>query len=117
MKAKQCIWIIDDDRRDIELSLSVISRYMPGVRIATFDSGAGLEAEIVRLRENGPGKTRLPGLILTDLKMPVRDGCEIFTLIRSEKCLSLTPVIIFSSSGMDTGYPEILSFRASMPLL
>jgi CheY-like chemotaxis protein len=101
MKAKPCIWIIDDDINDIELMESVILGHMPGVNIVSFKDGESVLAEMENVKIGCLKKGRFPGLIILDLKMPVRDGFEMYRLIRTVDLLRFVPVVMFSSSGMD----------------
>ncbi len=102
MKAKSCIWIIDDDKHDIELMESVIIQYMKDINILSFENSEAVLEEMKHMREGRFDNTRFPGLIILDLKMPVRDGCEVFRMLRAEKYMATTPVVIFSSSGMES---------------
>lgn len=41
----------------------------------------------------------LPGLVLLDLKMPIKDGLEVLAWKREQPPVRCLPVIVFSSSG------------------
>ncbi|HYW94888.1 MAG TPA: response regulator [Bacteroidales bacterium] len=101
MKAPARVWIIDDDKNDIELMESVITAYMPAVSIHSFNGGEAALRTIGRIGKDIAAKDILPAFIILDLKMPGRDGFEMFHLIRSNENLVRKPVVIFSSSQMD----------------
>lgn len=43
----------------------------------------------------------IPWLILLDLNLPGKDGCEVLSDIKSDSALRIIPVVVFSSSGSE----------------
>lgn len=47
----------------------------------------------------GPGRNRLPQLVLLDLKLPRVDGHEVLSRLRADQRTKLLPVVVFTSSN------------------
>ena len=54
------------------------------------------------LQADGP--TDLPGLVLLDLNLPGRDGCDILREIRTDARLMHLPVVVLTSSSSPRDY-------------
>ncbi len=80
---------------------SVINRYMPDLRVISYGGGEHVISQLDMMSSGTGKRIHIPGLILLDLKMPVRDGCEMFGILRNNKITSVVPVVIFSSSGIE----------------
>jgi two-component system, response regulator len=93
------ILLVEDDRRDIELTLEALSSHNLANEVVVVEDGA--EA-MDYLRLKGLYALRSPGnpaVILLDLKLPKLDGLEVLRLIRSDEALRLIPVVILTSSA------------------
>ena len=53
-------------------------------------------------RKNGLTNAERPNLILLDLNLPRKDGCEVLATIRSDDSLKAIPVIVITTSDLDT---------------
>jgi len=53
-------------------------------------------------RKNGLTNAETPNLILLDLNLPRKDGCEVLATIRSDDSLKAIPVIVITTSDLDT---------------
>jgi two-component system alkaline phosphatase synthesis response regulator PhoP len=87
----QRILVVDDDHSIVK----VISGYLEqsGYQVlSAFDGEAALH--VVR-RER-------PDLVILDLMMPLRDGWEVTQIIRADKDLSATPIIMLTARIEDT---------------
>jgi two-component system response regulator len=87
----QKLLIIDDDKNDVLITKSILSKIGPGITIEVASSG---EEGLARLRE----ETVLPALILLDVKMPGMSGIDVLRKIRDEKQLNPIPVVIVTHS-------------------
>jgi CheY-like chemotaxis protein len=89
------IMIIDDNRDDIEITRIVLEELgrQEKVEIAT----DGYQA-MKRLRETEV----LPALILLDLKMPGMSGFDCLQEIRNDERLKTIPVIVVTSSTLES---------------
>ena len=101
---RQCtILIVDDDENDIffvkraftEINVHCTFQMLKnGQEVIDYLSGHGEYAN----REKHP----LPIMILMDLKMPIMDGFEVLTWLRSRPGLKVIPAVVFSSSDLPT---------------
>ena len=99
MAMNDAIMIIDDNHDDIEITRAVLEEIGREEDVeAAFD---GVQA-LRRLRD---GK-RLPRLILLDLKMPGMSGFECLREIRADERLRPIPVIVVTSSSLDSDRHE-----------
>ena len=92
---KKTILIIDDSEDDILLTQMVLAKIGPKVRTESALSG---EAGLAHLRD----ESRLPSLVLLDLKMPGMDGLDVLRTIRSDERLRRIPVIIVTHSDLES---------------
>jgi two-component system response regulator len=96
---RQTVLIIDDSQDDILITKRILSKVSPQTRVEAVLSGkAGLEF----LRD---GKA-LPALILLDLKMPGMSGFDTLREIRSDEKLKKIPVIVVTSSALESDMKE-----------
>lgn len=86
------ILLIDDDEDDQFFFVDVLKEFAPDIRCTVANNG--LEA-IRQLRAASP----LPSLIFLDLNMPIMNGFECLSVIKSESRYKEIPVIIYSTSG------------------
>lgn len=92
------ILLVEDDPRDIELTLDAFETHNLANEIMVAHDG---EEALHLLRRQGkfeelPGGN--PALILLDLKMPKVDGLEVLRAIRADDTLKLIPVIVLTTS-------------------
>ncbi len=92
---EKTILIIDDNEDDILITERVLSKIAPQVRREVAHRG---EAGLALLRDGRP----LPSLILLDLKMPGMSGFDVLREIRADKRLMHIPVIVVTSSALET---------------
>lgn len=121
--------LVDDDPRDIELTLETLAAawLAGGVAVAR----DGVEA-LDWLHRRGPHAGRPPGLplaVLLDLKMPRLDGLEVLRQVKTDPRLRRVPVVVQTSSreerdlvagyahGADAYVPKPLDFAALMAVL
>jgi CheY-like chemotaxis protein len=98
MEATKRILLIEDDPKDIELTLSALSEYNLTNDVAI--ARDGVEA-LDYLHRRGSFAKRSPGnpvVILLDLKMPRMDGVQVLKELKADEQLSLIPVVVLTSS-------------------
>jgi two-component system response regulator len=104
MKAEaRTILIVDDSLGEALITVEILSRISPGIRIETAFSG---EAAMDLLRKMGT----LPALILLDLKMLGLSGLDVIRLVRADERLKQIPIIVVSNSTLEADRVE--SIRA-----
>ncbi len=92
------ILLVEDDPKDVELTLEALAEYNLANRVTVVEDG--VEA-MEYLRYEGVYKLRKkeePAVILLDIKMPRMDGIEVLEAIRGDDRLKRIPVVILTSS-------------------
>ena len=92
------ILLVEDDPRDVELTLAALEEHHLANKVAVVHDGA--EA-LDYLYCRGKFKTRASGhpvLVLLDLKLPKVSGLEVLKIIKADEQLKVIPVVVLSSS-------------------
>jgi CheY-like chemotaxis protein len=92
------ILFVEDDPRDVDLTLAALGDYNLANKVVIVHDGA--EA-LDYLYCHGKFKTRPlghPVVVLLDLKMPKVSGLEVLKTIKADECLKVIPVVMLSSS-------------------
>jgi CheY-like chemotaxis protein len=92
------ILLVEDDPKDVELTLAALEGHNLADRVTVVRDGA--EA-LDYLYRRGKYKMRGDGnpiLVLLDLKMPKVNGLEVLKKIKSDEDLKIIPVVVLSSS-------------------
>ena len=93
------ILLVEDDPKDIDLTLTALEEYKlanevvvvrDGAEALDFIFGTGIYA--------GRDFNETPRVVLLDLKLPKVDGLEVLQQIRSDETLKLIPVVVLTSS-------------------
>lgn len=87
----QRILVVDDDKS----ILKVLTAYLEQAGYQVFPAYDGEMALHILRRER-------PDLMLLDLMMPKRDGYEVTNLVRADKSLATTPIIMLTARVEDT---------------
>ena len=92
------ILMVEDDPKDVELTLTALEEYnLANEVIVTRDGEQALDY----LHCRGEYKTRSsgnPAVLLLDLKLPKVDGLEVLKQIKSDGELRMIPVVVLTSS-------------------
>ena len=92
------ILMVEDDPKDVELTLTALEEYnLANEVIVTRDGEQALDYLYCR----GEYKTRSsgnPAVMLLDLKLPKVDGLEVLKQIKSDGELRMIPVVVLTSS-------------------
>jgi CheY-like chemotaxis protein len=108
------ILLVEDDRRDLELTLIALER--SGLANEVVVLRDGVEA-LDYLRAEGAHAGRpagTPALILLDLKLPRLNGLELLEAIRDDEAMRSIPVVMLTSSNqeIDVGRSYALGVNA-----
>jgi CheY-like chemotaxis protein len=92
------ILMVEDDPRDVELSLTALDEYHLANEIVVARDG---EQALDYLYCRGAFRDRVqghPSVVLLDLKLPKVDGLEVLRQIKGDQNLATIPVVVLTSS-------------------
>jgi CheY-like chemotaxis protein len=92
------ILLVEDDPRDVELTLTALEDHKLANEVVVARDG---QQALDYLRCQGEYRARAnenPAVLLLDLKLPKVDGLEVLKEIRANERLKLIPVVVLTSS-------------------
>jgi two-component system, response regulator len=96
------ILIVEDNPRDLEMTVRALKRHNLANRVLALGDG---QAALDYLCREGEYAARdpesLPNVIFLDLKLPKVDGLEVLRRIKSDPKLKLLPVVMLTSSSQE----------------
>ena len=105
------ILLIDDSPSEPILLESAIQRSERNLQMESFsDSIEAVEELIRRAKEE---VEELPNLILLDLNMPGYNGLDVLSKLRNHERLRYIPIIIMSSSNLESDVKQSLEMGAN----
>jgi chemotaxis family two-component system response regulator Rcp1 len=96
MKPTPEILMVDDNPADIDLTSEVLAQGKQQFHVNSVNDGA--EAISFLRRRGKYAKAPLPDLVVLDLNLPHKNGCEVLSDIKADPALARIPVVIFTSS-------------------
>src|SRR6195256_3844862 len=92
------ILLVEDDPRDVELTLTALDDFkLANEVIVCRDGQEALDCLYSRGKFSDRGNEN-PAVILLDLKLPKVDGLEVLQQIKSDERLRMIPVVMLTSS-------------------
>ncbi len=102
------ILLVEDNSDDEQLTLRAMRQSeVPNIIRVARDGAEALD------HLYGPSATRLPDLILLDLKLPKVSGLEVLQRIRSEATTRALPVVVLTSSDEERDIVESYNIGAN----
>ena len=101
------ILLVEDDSKDVELTLAALEENHLANRIVVLENG---EEALNYLYERGKFEKRSGGnpiVVLLDNKMPKVNGLEVLKTIKADENLKLIPVVVLTSSRET---PDLVEF-------
>ena len=101
MAALKRILLVEDNERDVELTLAALEEYNLANEVIVARDGA--EA-LDYLHQRGKFSDRvdgLPAVVLLDLNMPKVDGMEVLQRMKIDPVLKQVPVVMVTSSRVE----------------
>src|ERR1700737_2301249 len=96
MSAFGRILLVEDDPKDVELTLTALDEYKLANEVVVARDG---EEALDYLYCRGNFKTRSndnPAVLLLDLKLPKVDGLEVLQQMKSDEKLKMIPVVVLT---------------------
>lgn len=96
MKNTPEILMVDDNPADIDLTSEVLAQSKGHFHVNAVNDG--VEAISYLRRQGKYADAPVPDLVVLDLNLPRKDGCEVLSNIKSDPALAKIPVVIFTTS-------------------
>ena len=92
------ILLVEDDDRDVELTMNALEEYnLANEVIVTRDGEEALDYLYCRGKYDSRAGDN-PAVLLLDLKLPKVDGLEVLRQVKSDDNLKVIPVVVLTSS-------------------
>jgi CheY-like chemotaxis protein len=98
MRSLNRILLVEDNARDVELSLAALAECHLANEVTVMRDGADALDYLFRRGKFGDRPTENPAVILLDLKMPKVDGLEVLARIKQSPELQMIPIVMLTSS-------------------
>jgi CheY-like chemotaxis protein len=92
------ILLVEDNERDVELTLAALEEHNLANEVITTRDGAEALDYLHRRGKFVGHANGLPVVVLLDLKMPKVDGLEVLRQMRGDSALRHVPVVMITSS-------------------
>lgn len=92
------ILLVEDDKRDLELTLVALERSQLANEVIVLRDGAQALDYLLREGDFAGRAEGNPAVILLDLKMPKVNGLEVLQKVRATDALRSVPVVMLTSS-------------------
>jgi CheY-like chemotaxis protein len=92
------ILMVEDDPKDVELSLTALEEYNLANEVVVARDGQQALAYLYSRGEYQARPGDNPAVMLLDLKLPKVDGLEVLKQIKSDEKLRMIPVVVLTSS-------------------
>jgi CheY-like chemotaxis protein len=92
------ILLVEDDPKDVELTLTALEEYNLANEVVVAHDGAEALDYLYCRGEYAGRPNDNPAVLLLDLKLPKVDGLEVLQQIKSDDNLRMVPVVVLTSS-------------------
>ena len=95
------ILLVEDDPKDVELTLTALEDYNLANEVVVTRDGQEALDFLYRRAQFSTRPQENPAVILLDLKLPKVDGLQVLQQIKSDENLKMVPVIVLTSSHQE----------------
>ena len=92
------ILLVEDDLKDVELTLGALDEYNLANEVVVMRDGEQALDYLYYRGKFGERTRENPSVLLLDLKLPKVDGFEVLKQIKSDENLKMIPVVVLTSS-------------------
>jgi CheY-like chemotaxis protein len=92
------ILLVEDDPRDVELTLAALAEYNLANDVAVTRDGKEALDYLYCRGQFSARSSENPAVLLLDLKLPKVDGLQVLEKIKSDEHLKIIPVVVLTSS-------------------
>ena len=92
------ILLVEDDPKDVELTLTALEEYNLANEVVVARDGAEALDYLYCRGAFATRSTDNPAVLLLDLKLPKVDGLEVLQQVKSDEKLRIIPVVVLTSS-------------------
>ena len=92
------ILLVEDDPKDVELTLTGLSEYNLANEVVVARDGEEALDYLYRRGDFASRANGNPAVMLLDLKLPKINGFEVLEQVRAEENLKMIPVVVLTSS-------------------
>ena len=92
------ILVVEDDPRDVELTLTALDEHKLANEVVVVRDGQEALDYLYRREQFASRPEESPAVVLLDLKLPKVNGLEVLQQIRSDERLKMIPVVVLTSS-------------------
>ncbi|MDQ8202181.1 response regulator [Pelagicoccus sp. SDUM812003] len=100
------ILLVEDDSRDVELTLMALEKYKLSNKIVVTRDGVEALDYLYKRGKFENTSNDLPVVILLDLKMPRMNGIEVIRTLKSDERMRIIPIVVLTSSQEDLDLKE-----------
>ena len=109
--AEKFILLVEDDADDEELTLRALRQAKIANEIVIVRDGSeAVDFLFGRGGHAGRDLSRMPAVVLLDLKLPKLDGLDVLKLMREDRRMALIPVVVLTSSSEEEDM--LMSYRS-----
>ncbi len=101
MAALKRILLVEDNERDVELTLSALEEYNLANEVVVARDGAEALDYLFQRGKYSDRADGLPAVVLLDLNMPKVDGMEVLQRMKIDPALKQVPVVMVTSSRVE----------------
>ena len=92
------ILLVEDDPKDVELTLTALEEYQLTNKVDVVCDGAEALDYLYRRGKFQTRDGRNPAVVILDLKLPKVSGLDVLRQIKGDEKLKLVPVVVLTSS-------------------